>query len=209
MVGFDALKSEVVARLGNRTDINSRVERWINHAFFELLLNPRFSFFELDTLTTFSTVAAQASYDLTVIAPTLWIILSLRDNTNERHLARSHHQVIDRMTTTPGQPARYYRFAQTVVFDPVPDNVFQMQLRYRIRPGDQASGSNFAGLGTEWEEPLVVLSTVKGFEALDQRDKATQQRQLLEAIMPTRQDVPTLEDADAEVTIAPRMEAYG
>src|SRR6266850_2370105 len=200
MVGFDALKTEVGARLGNRTDISSRVERWINHAFFELLLNPRFSFFELDSLAMFATVVGQASYALPAIAANLWIILDIRDSTNFRHLERSHYQVIDRITPSSGQPTRYYRFAQTVNFDPVPDGVFQIQLRFRVRPGDQGTGSNFASLGTEWEEPLILLSTIKGFEALDQPEKAGAKRQLFEALMPTRQDVPTLEDADAETT---------
>ena len=201
MVGFDALKTEVVARLGNRTDIDARVERWINYAFFEILLYPRFSFFELDKLVTFPTVASVATYTLTDFAPDIWHILDIKDTNNSRHLTRSHYQVLDRVTPTNGQPTRYYRFGGTVVFDPIPDSVLTMQLRYRLRPADQTTGSNFGGLGTEWEELITVLSVIKGFEALDQRDKAAEQRQILEAITALRGDVPTFEDADAETTI--------
>lgn len=205
MISFDALKTEVIARLGNRSDIDARSERWINQAFFELLLNPRFVFFELDQQVSFTTVPSSGVYDLTNIAPDLWFILDLTDTTNFRHLTRSHFQVLDRVTGTPGQPTRYYRFGMTVVMDPTPDGAYQIRLRYRLRPPDQTSGSNFANLGTEWEEPIIVLSVIKGFEALDQRDKATEQRQLFEPIFQARLDVPVLEDADAETTIAPTL----
>lgn len=203
MLGFSALKTEVVARLGNRTDIDARVERWINYAFFELLLNPRFSFFELDFQVPFVTTAGVNTQDLTTIANDLWIILDITDVSNFRHLTRSHYQVLDRTTGSSGQITRYYRFGMSIFFDPTPDATYNMRLRYRRRPGDRAQGLDFDSLGTEWEEPLIALSTVKGFEALDQMDKATAARQLFEAILPSRQDVPTLEDADAEITIAP------
>lgn len=204
MVGFSAMKSEVISRLGNRTDIDARVERWINQAFFELLLNPRFSFFELDLSATFVTANGTGTYSLATIAPDMWFILDITDTDNSRHLSRSHFQVLDRITGTSGQVTRYYRFGMDVIFDPTPDAIYNMRLRYRKRPADVSSTNNtFEGLGTEWEEPIATLSTIKGFEALDQRAKAQELRTLLETIMPTRQDVPMLEDMDAETTIAP------
>jgi hypothetical protein len=202
MVGFDALKTEVIARLGNRTDIDARVDRWINYAFDELLLNPRFNFFELDDQVSFQTSNGINQQTLD-IAPNLWCILDITDLDNFRHLQRSHFQVLDRVTGTVGQVVRYYRFGMSIFFDPTPDAAYNMRLRFRRRPGDRVSGLDFEGLGTEWEEPVTVLSTVKGFEALDQMDKAQAARQLFEAILPSRMDVPTLEDADAETTIAP------
>lgn len=209
MQSFAAIKTEVVARLGNRSDISSRVERWINYAFFEILLNPRFSFFELDRTGAFVTVAGNNSLDLSGF-PDLWFILDITDIDNFRHLSRTHFQVIDRVESTPGQVTRYYRFGNFVAFDPTPDKAYNMRIRYRKRPADLGTGSDFSGLGTEWEEPFIVLATIKGFEALDQRQKAQEQRQIFEAILPTRLDVPTLEDADAEVTISPMqwMEYY-
>lgn len=205
MISFDALKSEVIARLGNRLDIDDRVERWINHAFFELLLNPRFSFYELDDLALFNTVANTRSYNILDPAPDLWFILDLRDDTNSRKLRRSHWQVFDKITETTGQPTRYAHFNNFVELDPTPDAVYLMQLRFRHRPSDLTSGSTFEGIGNEWEEVLAVMSCIKGFEALDQRDKATEQRQLLELLFSTREDVNQLEDMDSESTLAPAI----
>lgn len=206
MLGFDAVQTEVISRLGNRSDITARSVRWINYAFFEILLNPRFSFFELDRAASFVTTAGVNFLDIIGLAGDLWFILDIVDQDNSRHLTRSHFQVIDRVVATTGQITRYFRFGNFVQFDPTPDAQYNMLLRYRRRPPDQSSGANFQGLGTEWEEPIIVLATIKGFEALDQRAKAQEQRQIFEAILPTRQDVPTLEDADAETTIAPQFD---
>ncbi len=157
MISYDAIVTEVTARLGNRTDVAARIGRWVNYSLFELMLNPRYSFFELD-----------------------------------------------QVTQTTGQPVRYFRYGMAVTFDPIPDAVYTIQMRYRTRPGDFASGSDLI-LGTEWEEPVVALATIRGFEALDMRNKAAEQRQLLESLMGTRMDVPTLEDADAEPTVQPTL----
>jgi hypothetical protein len=205
MISYDNIVTEVTSRLGNRQDIASRIGRWVNYAFFELLLNPRYSFYELDQgPNIFQTVIGQATYDLTQIAPTLWIILDLRDNTNSRRIRRVHYTEIDKVVATSGQPVRYYRYAQTITLDPVPDLVYQLQLRWRNRPSDFITGSNLL-LGTEWEEPIVAMATIRGFEALDQRQKAADQRMILEQMMPTRLDVPALESMDEEPTMQPTL----
>jgi hypothetical protein len=202
MQGFDALQTEVIARLGNRTDIASRSTRWLNYAFFELVMNPRFSFHELDTSTTFVTVAAERNYTL----PTdIWFILSLRDNTNSRKLKMTHWSEFDRITYTTGQPVRYAHFSNYVELDPTPDAAYTIQVRYRFRPSDEASGTAFVNLGTEWEEVIVNMATMKGFEALDQRAKAGELRQLIEIQLSTRQDAFQLDDMDSETTIMPAL----
>ncbi len=217
MISFDAMQSEVISRLGNRSDIQARSVRWINQAFLELILLPRFSFFELDLTTSFNTVAGTRVYNITDwvgLSPpatagstdSLWYILDISDFTNNRKLARTHWHVLDRIGYNPqisGQPTRYARFGNAVQLDPVPDGVFAMTVRYRNRPMDLQSGSTFVGLGSEWEEVIETMATIKGFEALDQRAKAGELRSLLEPMMSIRQDVPTQEDMDAEITIAP------
>src|SRR6266481_7029625 len=150
MAGFTAIQSEVIARLGNRTDLSARSAVWINDAYFELLMNPTFEFFELDTSSTFTMIVGQASYDL----PTnLWFILDITDTINSRKLERTHWQVLDRVVATSGQPTRYARFAGKIQLDPVPDSANALgsviTIRYRIRPGELSTGSSTA-LGREW-----------------------------------------------------------
>lgn len=212
MQSYNNLLAEVTARLGGRTDLGGRIDRWLNYAFFELLLNPRFSFNELDSFTTFTTLANQSTYELEDVglnSMNFWFILNIRDNTNQIHIERSHYQVLDRVAMTTGRPVRYYRFHDALTFDPVPDGAFEMQIRFRKRPADLAAGSTFEGLGVEWEEPLVVLAVVKAWEALDQRDKASEQRSLLEPMLGVRQDIPQLESGvDDENTIMPVIDEW-
>src|SRR5207253_11243935 len=118
----------------------------------------------------FNTVATVASYAIAdIVSPlalaTFWFVLDLRDNTNSRRIRRVHYTEIDKVTQTAGQPVRYYRYGTTINFDPIPDAVYTLQMRYRTRPGDFASGSDLI-LNTEWEEPIVALATMRGFEAL-------------------------------------------
>src|SRR6266576_2639953 len=146
MAGFTAIQNEVISRLGNRTDLSARSSVWINDAYFELLMNPTFEFFELDTSATITTVVGQASYTMPA---NLWFLLDVVDTTNSRKLERTHWQVLDRVTPTSGQPTRYSRFALTIQLDPIPDSVITITLRYRIRPGELSAGSSTA-LGREW-----------------------------------------------------------
>ena len=201
MAGVDALLTEINARLGNRTDIASRSLLWLNDAYFELLMAPRFSFYELDLAATMVTIAAQASYSL----PTdFWFVLDLTDTTNSRKLLRSHWQEVDRISSTTGQPSRYARFGATFQLDPTPDAIYTLTLRYRRRPPDLTTGGSHL-LGREWDEPLIVLATIKGYEALESSDKAATQRALLEPLLTMREDVPQMEDMDSETTIRVRL----
>ncbi len=50
------------------------------------------------------------------------------------------------------------------------------------------------------------MATTKGWEALEQPEKAALSRQLVEQLVSTRLDVQQLEDMDSETTIGVRLE---
>lgn len=208
MITFDQVVTEVTSRLGNRADIGTRIGRWINYAFFEILMSPRFSFLELDKVVTFSTVPGTPIYSIKSKAADLWFIQNVRDNSNQRRIRQIHWQVVDDIQQTTGQPTRYAVHGDSLILDPIPDNVYTVQLRYRTRPVDVVTGGpvgQFVGLGTEWEEPIVVLSYIKGCEALEQSEKAQGQRSLIEGLLAMRQDVPMLEDEDSDYGVMPSI----
>ena len=43
---------EMTWRLGNRSDIVDRTLVWLNDAYFELLMSPRFTYYQLDRTTS-------------------------------------------------------------------------------------------------------------------------------------------------------------
>lgn len=199
MAGFDAIQTEVIARLGNRTDINARSAIWINDAYFELLMNPRYNFFEIELQAVAGTLAGQALYSL---PPDLWFILDLRDDTHNIKLQRTHWSVLDKIQATPGFPVRYARFGMGVQLDPVPNGAFTLHIRYRKRVPELSAGSLLV-TPREWDEAITLLAVCKGWDALNNKDQANATRQLFNAAMDNRTDVPTLEDMDAETTISP------
>lgn len=204
MINFDTMAVELKARLGNRTDLDARIIRWINYAYFEILMNPRFAFFELDASTFFVTIAGSDTYNVVPIEvfANFWHILDVRNVTagHERKLKRSHFSQIDRTVPTSGEPTRYYRFNRNITLDPVPDAVYAITVRYRRRPFELAPGSTFE-INTEWEELIVTLAAVKAFTGLKQPEEAMKQKQIMELLMSNRFDVPELEDDDSENTV--------
>lgn len=201
MAGFDSIFNEVSARLGNRNGIDARIAQWINDAYFELLLSPKFRFHELERSSSLTTEVGVIAYEL----PTdLWHILNLRDETNGREIRRNDWINLDRRRNTDGTPNKYTRFGTTIELDPTPDSIITMVLRYKVRPAELVSGGTPI-FGREWDEILITMATTKGFDALEQTAQAMQQRQLLEAILAPRMDLLELEDPSAEIAMQPRL----
>lgn len=207
MAGITELATEITARLGNRTDISSRVLMWLNDGYVELLLSPRFNFWELDTSGTFVTVSSTRTYSLTSFT-TLWFLLTVRDTTNIRRLRQAHVREFDEIQHVSGQPTRYARYGTTLELDPTPDGAYTIQLRYRKRPDELTLGGSHL-LGREWDEVLVALAVLKGREALEQTEQASAQRQLVEHLLATREDALALEDQDSDTTIGPDLQGWG
>lgn len=203
MAGYSTLVSEITQRLGNRSDITARVPIWLNDAYMEVLLSPRFAFFELDQSTTITTADGTRTYSLASITD-LWFILSVRDTTNSQRLRRAHVREFDDIQYTEGQPNRYARFGNTLELDPTPDGTYTLTVRYRKRPSELSDGGSPV-MGREWDEVLIALAVLKGREALEQTEQAAGQRQLVEGMLARREEVLVLEDADAEVTMGPDL----
>jgi hypothetical protein len=207
MAGITALSTEIIARLGNRSDIDARALTWLNDGYVELLLSPRFAFYELDTSGTFATVSTTRTYSLTSFT-TLWFLLTVRDTTNIRRLRQANVREFDEIQHVAGQPTRYARFGATLELDPTPDGAYTIQLRYRKRPDELVIGGSHV-LGREWDEVLVALAVLKGREALEQTEQAAAQRQLVEMLLAAREEVYALEDMDSDTTIAQDLQGWG
>jgi len=206
-MNVNQMQQELVWRLGNRTDLGSRSLVWLNDAYFELLLSPRFTYFELDRQFAFATVPQQRVYDIITMVPTLWIILDLRNETMQQKIARYHWSEFDRKWRVFAIPVRYARFARTIEFDPTPDKAYDITMRYRLRPPELIQGANHL-LTREWDEVIITMAVQKGWEALEQWEKSTAQKQIVETQLATREEPHSLEDADSETTIWPAKQRW-
>src|SRR5207244_4702751 len=140
-------------------------------------LNPTFEFFELDSLNAFNTIAGTASYTLPNFSA-VWHLLDLTDVTNNRKLTRTHWQALDRITPTSGQPTRYARFSVGVILDQMPDAIYQIQMRYRVRPPELSATSSPA-IGRAWHELITLLAATKGWQPLSDHERPPIPRKLV------------------------------
>ena len=134
------------------------------------------------------------THDLITFVPNLWIILDIG--------TRPSAQRADRFDDRGSWPTRAEYPECALEFDPVPDKVYQLTLRYRLRPPELIQGGAHL-LTREWDEVLITMAVQKGWEALEQWEKAGAQKQIVENQLATREEPVNLEDADSETTIWP------
>lgn len=196
---YGALKEEVIQRLGNRTDLASRVDQWAMDALMELTQAPKASFRELDALYEVPALKGKSTLDTPA---DFWFILSLRDN--DRRLDQVHWQVLDRVARTVGWPVRFARFNDRVELDPIPDQDYALTMRYRRRLPKLMVDFPIP-IEREWHEILVTLTVSKGLEALQRFEEAAGVKQTVDATIGSRQDNPLLEDDGYETTLGVRL----
>src|SRR5262245_57438444 len=196
---YDDIKNEVIRRLGNRSDLSSRIDQWATDALTELTQAPKASFRELDA--SYTAVVKADTYKLELPGD-FWFLLSLRDP--QRKLDQVHWQVLDRVYRTKGIPMRFARFQDHIELDPIPDQDHPLTMRYRRRLPKLVEGMELP-IEREWHEMLTVLTVSKGLWALQRYEESTGVKQGIEAELSNRQDNPLLEDDGYETGIAGRF----
>jgi hypothetical protein len=192
------LENEVILRVENRTTDTARADIWIRDALLELTGDPdlRAEFDELEELGPkfnltggsvstavqeypFSNFVPTGDYNINTLDMILWT--DYPTNTARIRLENTSYQEADMITPFPGQPAKWYRFADTAGFVPVPDKNYQVQARiYKMHPITDANLRTTPILiGRNWNEILVLSATEKGFLELLEYEKASEIHKLL------------------------------
>ncbi len=193
------LVNEVILRTENRTTDTARAAIWLRDALLEITADPelRNEFDELEELgqkflLTGNANAALAiqEYDFTNLVPagdynvnTLDIMLwtDPPGNNSRIRLESTSYQEADMITPFPGQPVKWYRFADTCGFVPMPDKNYQVQARiYKMHPiNDNVLAQTQILIGRNWNEVLIWAAVERGFIELLQYEKATAVHTLL------------------------------
>ncbi len=127
----------------------------------------------------FSGFVPAGDYNLSTLDVLLWT--DFPNNTVRKKLLPSHYQDTDKATNQPSIPAQWYRFADTLGFDPPPNQNYQVQIRLlRRHPiNDAALNLTVILLPREWNEILVWSAVLRGFMELLQFEKAAEVRTML------------------------------
>lgn len=194
------LENEVMFKLENRgTSFDlARIDIWLRDAILEISGNPdyRDDFDDLEefgpqfNLTggpvgtavqeySFNNFIPAGDYNLSTLDVLLWT--DFPTNTVRKKLQPSHYQDTDKSTNQPSIPAQWYRFADTLGFDPPPNQNYQVQIRllHRHPINDAALNLTVILLPREWNEVLVWSAVIRGFMELLQFEKAAEVRTML------------------------------
>src|SRR5216684_3094283 len=132
-----SLESEVIIRCENRTTDTARADVWIRDALLEISGNPdyRDEFDDLEeygpqfNLTiavqeyAFSNIVPVGDYNLSTLDVLLWTNPPL--NSIRKKLRPTHYQDADKFVQAQSIPAEWYRFADTIGFNPMPNAAYQ------------------------------------------------------------------------------------
>jgi hypothetical protein len=207
--------------LGNRSDITARISRWIASGYRDIATTIPFETLEqtdntflvpnVDTYDYLQGARAVKSITLGFPAgvPQSW-----------RPLRKRNVKILDRYnTSTPGTPSIWAPFNQQYIIRNVPDNAYQLIVRYwmsvQIDPND--INNTVIQVPDDWVEIVTYQAAMRGFMALLEPDKAAAIRTLLYG-NPKQPDKPGLlkqrltriqaESMDADYGLRPKLNRY-
>lgn len=172
---FASFVNELGPALGNRDDLGSRINTWVNEAQsflatcdIELPRLERIGFGPLSTVAgtpEYSLTAAPFSNPNDIVGIRAVRVTSTSNPLRLRRFAFEEYRSLT--TQASGPPNRYARWGNTIVFDPNPDAVYTVIFDYRRYPV----------LGTievenAYQKILMSLSMAIGFERLQQFKEA-------------------------------------
>jgi hypothetical protein len=192
------LVPEVIKKVENRTEDESRASQWLRESLIEIASDPqlRNEFDELEiegpffNLTAaqgvanavqeylFDNLIPEGDQNVATLDVMLWTDPPL--NTNRIRLVETSYQDSDRISPYPGQPCKWYRFNNMIGFSPAPNQAYQVQARiYRAHPIVYTSCETTILLPQDWFEIIVYGAVMRGFIELLEYEKASKIRELL------------------------------
>jgi hypothetical protein len=194
------LVPEVILRVENRTTDTARAAIWLRDSLLEISGNPdlRDDFDQLEVLgPTFNLTIGTQTYAFSNIVPApslpnssgynmstldVFVWIDYPTNSIRRKLNPTHYQDADKFQAALSIPTQWYRFADTIGLNPVPNQPYQIQAR--IIQEHPIDDDNLAGttilLPREWNEVLVWMAAMRGFAELLEFEKSQGIRVMLQ-----------------------------
>lgn len=143
-----------------------RLDRWINFAYFEIIGAVEFP--ELEEVHSFNTVAGTDAYALP--ANTLGVT-AVFDLTSKKRITKTGRSALLTFEAKGGRPRHYARIGANIVFRPVPNKVFNINVLLTKEPA-LLTGSDKTVLPTTWDYAVVLLATAGGFLSRGQANES-------------------------------------
>lgn len=170
---FSVFQSDLTTNLGERGDISSKADDWINTAYMTLVtqsrlygvnVRKRFYFPELETVSSSTDTTDGTAY---ISTPSdCLIVRAVWDSTNDNMLTKvSWRDYLSRTgradSDAEGIPQDYCRNGSRIYLGPTPDDAYAMYVYHRKRVTLMSDDDDTTDIGTEWDEVIVKLATVQ------------------------------------------------
>jgi hypothetical protein len=208
---FNTAVTEITLALGNRSDINSRVQDWLNSAQLQMaktdLEMPQLE----ETVTGFRVVSGQSEYNLlsTPVFSDFNNILGFRfikNDTTGVPMGRfdwSDYRRLVSQAVSP--PVRWTRKGNLFAVDPQPDATYQLRIDLRRRPRQ-----NMIELDGEWQGHLINATIMIGAQRLGLKDTAQMAQWMLpKAVLVLLQTLTDQNDLEMKWSDAQMVSGYG
>lgn len=181
------LDNEVILRVENRTTDLSRADIWLRDALLEITgdFNLRNEFDQLEVWGTpynltvnvqeyaeSNLLPANVDYNVATLDILIW--LDPPTNSIRWKLEHSHYQKADNFQPTNSVPTEWYRFGNSIGFNPIPDKTYQVQTRmlqqHPINDADLTATTLL--ISRDWNEILIWAAVERGFMELLEFEKA-------------------------------------
>ena len=177
---FAEFQTDLTFNLGQRDDISTYVDDWINYAYLDLCTKTRFwnlqipkkfMFPELDETDETDTVDGTQYIAIPSDCLAIYSIWNVDEDQKLTRINRRQYIVKPGREDTDeeGPPTKYVRTGAYIYLYPTPDDAYTLRTYYRKRPA-VLTGTDTTVIGAEWDEPILDLATIKGMLKLRMYD---------------------------------------
>lgn len=166
---LDGFRDSVNLALGDKSQFNERLDRWINDGLEEL-----FVMLDIEgrrTCAQLTTVKDKNNYVLPV---NLIAMLVLTDRTNKRRITKTPIENFERLdAASKGQPKVFARVDRQIFLHPIPSGAFLLQQFYIKAPDRFTVGTDVSELITSYDRVIHLLAVRSAMIDLGETEKAT------------------------------------
>lgn len=157
--------------LGNRTDIDDQIIQWAGDAYLEL--GSSIPFDELEETEEDQFVVDQSDYEYPDNARAVKALTAFINDAPYPLMKKDIRVVSRYMTSTPGVPAIWAPYNSVIIVRPVPQDTYDFEWRYWIKPVLETDIEDTELLLPEdWLEVVDYMAAYRGFISLGEAEKA-------------------------------------
>lgn len=178
------LATDVVQRMGARTDITTRAQYWVFEALLQLTSNADLEELEVKG-ANFNLTSGTSTYALSNFIGATDVLQTIMDfvvftdlGTNTITLRMRYSDILenDKIAPLAGTcPVQWSRFGTDVMFRPVPNAAYTTFMRYRRQhplTGAVPYSATTILLPTEWDIIIKYIAMSNGYDELKEHDRA-------------------------------------